>query len=156
MSRFPSASVSVDGRPSPTFLRLSAGFIYFFFGVLKFFPDLSPGEMLAEQTLMRLSLHWLDATTALWWLAVMECAIGLGFLFNAYMHWIFFIFIFHQISTFIPLFILPELTFKIAPLAPTMEGQYILKNLVSVAAGWTVMLPAVRNRWEHRRTLLIP
>lgn len=140
----------VPKTPSPTFLRLSAGFIYFYFGFLKFFPDLSPAELLASQTLMRLSLSWLDARTALWWLALMECLIGLSFLFNVGMRWVFFVFLFHQASTFLPLFIFPELTFKIAPFAPTLEGQYIFKNLISVAAGWTVMLPAAKAAWSRR------
>jgi hypothetical protein len=99
--------------------------------------------------MMRLSLHWLDASTALWWLALVECVIGLSFLFNVGMRWVFFVFLIHQASTFLPLFILPELTFKIAPFAPTMEGQYIMKNLISVAAGWTVMLPAVQAAWRR-------
>jgi len=135
-------------RPA-TFLRLSAGFIYFYFGFLKFFPDLSPAELIAAQSMMRLSLHWLDASTALWWLALVECTIGLSFLFNVGMRWVFFVFLLHQASTFIPLLILPELTFKIAPFAPTLEGQYIMKNLISVAAGWTVMLPAVKEAWQR-------
>jgi hypothetical protein len=119
---------------------------------LKFFPDLSPAELLASQTLMRLSLSWLDAATALWWLALMECLIGLGFLFNIGMRWLFFVFLFHQASTFLPLFVFPELTFKIVPFAPTLEGQYILKNLISVAAGWTVMLPSVKAGWRRKRS----
>lgn len=131
----------------PTLLRLSAGFIYFFFGCLKFFPDLSPAELLAAQTVMKLSNHMLDATTALWYLSLMECFIGLCFLFRFKMHTVFFLFLAHQISTFLPLFLFPEYTFKIAPFAPTMEGQYILKNVVSVAAGWTVLWPAAKARW---------
>lgn len=133
--------------PSPTFLRTSAGFIYFYFGLLKFYPDLSPAELLAGQTIMRLSMNWLDAATALWVLAIMECIIGLAFLFNCGLRFVFFVFLFHQASTFLPLFMFPELTFKIAPFAPTLEGQYIMKNLVSVAAGWTVLLPVVKASW---------
>jgi uncharacterized membrane protein YkgB len=140
----------IDARPAPTFLRLSAGFVYFYFGFLKFFPDLSDAELLSGQTLMRLSLNWLEAYTVLWWLAAAECVIGLSFLFNVGMRWTFFLFLIHQAGTFIPLFVLPELTFKIAPFAPTLEGQYILKNLISVAAGWTVMLPAVKAGWRRR------
>jgi hypothetical protein len=143
-------STNTNGPRPANFLRLSAGFVYFYFGFLKFFPDLSPAELIAAQSMMRLSLHWLDASTALWWLALMECTIGLSFLFNIGMRWVFFLFLIHQASTFIPLFILPELTFKIAPFAPTMEGQYIMKNLISVAAGWTVMLPAVQEAWRRK------
>ena len=90
--------------PAPTFLRLSAGFIYFYFGFLKLYPDLSPAELLASQTIMRLSYHWLDAQTALWLLAIMECVIGLSFLFNVGMRWLFFVFLSHQAATFLPLF----------------------------------------------------
>lgn len=135
----------------PTFLRLSAGFIYFFFGFLKLFPDLSPAELIAGETLTRVSGHWLSANTALWWLALMECTIGLCFLFNFRLHWCFFVFMFHQASTFLPLFIVPELCFKFAPFAPTMEGQYIFKNLISVAAGYTVMMPMVKARLAARK-----
>ncbi len=135
--------------PSPTFLRLAAGFVYFQFGLLKFFPDLSEAELIAGQTIMRISGHWLDAKTALWWLAVVECTIGLSFLFNIGMRWMFFVFALHQASTFLPLFLFPEITFKFVPFAPTLEGQYIMKNLVSVAAGWTVMFPAVKAAWKR-------
>lgn len=151
MSTATTSTATASNIPAPTFLRLAAGFVYFYFGFLKFFPDLSPAELLAGQTLMRLSLYRLDASTALWWLAIMECTIGLSFLFNVGLRWVFFVFLFHQASTFIPLFMFPELTFKIAPFAPTLEGQYILKNLVSVAAGWTVMLPAVKAGWARKR-----
>ena len=45
-----------------------------------------------------------------------------------------------MIGTFLPLVFLPEYAFRIG-VAPTFEGQYILKNLVFVAAEWTVLLP---------------
>jgi uncharacterized membrane protein YkgB len=127
--------------PSPDLLRLALGFVYLHFGLLKFFPDLSPAEMLASQTIMRLSWSWLDARTALQLLAVFECAIGLGFLFDVARRWMPWLFFAHMAGTVMPLFVLPELVFKFAPFAPTLEGQYILKNLVFVAAGWTVLVP---------------
>lgn len=129
-------------------LRIALGLVYFHFGFLKFFPDLSPAELLASQTIMRASLSWLDAQSALWWLAILECTIGAGLLFNRCMRCVFILFLFHMLGTFLPLFLLPELTFKFAPLAPTIEGQYILKNLVFVAAGWTVIAPRVFSRAE--------
>jgi len=152
-TRKPSAEPGSSSRTAapqfdPTFLRLSAGIVYFLFGVLKFFPDLSPAEVLASQSVMKLTFNLMDAVTALWVLAVMECAIGLCFLFNFGMKYMFFVFLAHQFATFLPLFMFPELTFKFAPFAPTMEGQYILKNLISLAAGWTVMLPAVKASWS--------
>lgn len=128
-------------RPSPLLLRLALGLVFFHFGFLKFFPDLSPAEMLASQTIMRLSGGELDARTAMWWLACLECTIGLGFLFNVGLRWVSALFMLHMIGTFMPLFVLPELAFTVGPLGLTLEGQYIMKNLVFVAAGWTVLLP---------------
>jgi uncharacterized membrane protein YkgB len=142
-------------NPSPQLLRLALGIVFFHFGFLKFFPDLSPAEMLASQTIMRLPGSWLDARTAMLWLALLECTIGLGFLFNVGLRFVSFLFLLHMIGTFMPIFLLPELAFKIAPFAPTLEGQYILKNLVFVAAGWTVLLPhCLPARRENPRTKL--
>lgn len=118
--------LQVTRHQSPTFLRLSLGFIYFHFGVLKFFPDLSPAELIASQTAMSLSLHFLDAGTSLMLLARLECAIGIGLIFNLFPRVIFVLFLLHMLGTFMPLLVLPELTFKIAPFAPNVEGQYNL------------------------------
>ena len=128
---------------SPTFLRLALGFVYFHFGVLKFYPDLSPAELLATQTVMAASFHYLDAQSAQFTLAILETAIGLGFILNLFPRVTFVLFFVHMIGTFLPLVLLPEFTFKIAPLAPNIEGQYIFKNIVFVAAGWTVLLPQI-------------
>jgi uncharacterized membrane protein YkgB len=126
---------------SPDLVCLALGVVYLHFGLLKFFPDLSPAEMIASQTIMRLSSSWLDAHTALRLLALLECAIGLGFLFGIATRWLALAFFAHMAGTTLPLFVLPELVFKIAPFAPTLEGQYILKNLVLAAAGWSVLAP---------------
>ncbi len=131
---------------SPTFLRLALGFVYFHFGLLKFFPDLSPAELIGTQTVMLVSLNFLDAHASLAMLAVLECAIGLGLIFNLFPRFTFVLFMLHMAGTFMPLLVLPEFTFKFAPFAPNMEGQYIFKNIVFVAAGCTVLLPHVFPR----------
>jgi len=144
------SNLVVPARPDPTFLRLSAGFVYFYFGFVKFFPDLSPAELIAGQTIMKLTGGLFDAQTALWWLAIIECGIGLCFLFNVFIRYMFFVFMWHQAMTFLPFFMFPELTFKFFPFAPTFEGQYITKNLISVAAGWTIMWPTVKDGWSRK------
>ena len=78
-SNAPAAS---SGGSPPTFLRLSIGLVYFYFGFLKFFPDLSPAEVLAGETLTRMSGHMISASTAIWLLAWMEVVIGFCFLFD--------------------------------------------------------------------------
>ncbi len=147
---------SIASNLSYHILRLSLGLVYFHFGILKFFPDLSPAELLASQTIMRLTSGWLDAQTALFYLAILECTLGLFLLFNVCMRVAFVLFLFHMLGTFLPLFVLPELTFKIAPLAPTMEGQYILKNIVFVAAGWAVFAPRLFGPTTQSRPAIGP
>lgn len=120
-------------------LRIALGFMYFLFGFLKFFPDLSPAEMLAGETIARISAQMIDARQALHVLGAVECAIGLGFLVGLRPKFVFWVFLAHMAGTLLPLFVLPELMFKVAPFAPTMHGQYVLKNLVMAAAGWAVL-----------------
>jgi hypothetical protein len=133
---------------APSFLRCVTGYTYFHFGFLKFFPDLSPAELLAEQTIIRLSSGLIDADLGLRLLAITECTIGLCLLFKFRLNWIFPIFMGHLVFTFAPLFLLPGLCFKFFPLAPTIEGLFILKNLPLFAAAWIVLFPVafpIRN-----------
>ncbi|MEZ5305156.1 MAG: DoxX family protein [Verrucomicrobiales bacterium] len=139
---------SADLRPSATsanLIRVSLGIIYFHFGYLKFFPDLSPAEVLAGYTSQILCGYSLDSATVLLIVAVLECVIGLGFLLNVGMRWVALLFFFHMAATFLPLFVLPEFAFKFPPFAPTIEGQYIIKNLVLASAGWAVFSPHFRG-----------
>src|SRR5438309_306413 len=66
-------------------LRISLGVVFFWFGVLKFFPGLSPAEELAGDTIHKLTLGYMSAATGIVILAVWECAIGLGLLFGVWM-----------------------------------------------------------------------
>ena len=140
------AGEKVPAAWSPTLLRIALGLVYVHFGLLKFYPDLSPAELLGSQTVMRLSLQWLDARAAMTFLASLECLIGVALLFNVFPRTTLVLFLIHMAGTFLPLFVLPELMFKIAPFAPTLEGEFILKNIVLVVAGLTILVPALRRR----------
>ena len=120
-------------------IRASLAIVYFHFGVLKFFPDLSSAEMLAIQTILRLRLG-ADVHTILYGLAIFECAIALMLVLKVSMGVVFPLFILHMLGTFLPVYFLPELAFKYVPFAPNLVGQYILKNLVFIAAGWALYL----------------
>ena len=45
---------------------------------------------------------------------------------------------FQMVGTFFPFFVLPQETFTGTVLTPTMEGQYIIKNIVLIAAAIVV------------------
>jgi uncharacterized membrane protein YphA (DoxX/SURF4 family) len=115
-------------------LRLSLGIIFFWFGVLKFFPGLSPAEGLAARTISVLTLGRVPPPVSLPVLAAWECLIGVGLLTGKVPR-ITLLLLFVQMSgTLLPLFFFPHEAFIRVPYAPTLEGQYIIKNLVLISA----------------------
>src|SRR5579871_4707753 len=63
---------------SITLMRISLGIVFFWFGVLKFFPGLSPAQDLAANTIAKLSFGFVQPNLSLPVLATWECLIGLG------------------------------------------------------------------------------
>jgi uncharacterized membrane protein YkgB len=116
-------------------IRLSLGIIFLWYGMLKFFPTLSPAEALATQTIDILFFGLISPSVSIKLLAILEVSIGIGFIFGIYTRYVVFVFLGHMICTFAPLFILPELSFTQAPYAFTLVGQYIVKNVVFILAG---------------------
>ena len=116
-------------------LRVSLGVVFFWFGVLKFFPGLSPATQLALQTIDTLTFGRVPPSVAINVLAAWECAIGLGLLFGVFLRATLLLLFVQMLGTITPIFLFPELVFTRVPYAPTLEGQYIIKNLVLVSAG---------------------
>ena len=116
-------------------MRLSLGIIFVWYGMLKFFPTLSPAEDLAIKTIDIMFFHLIDGSLSIKLLAILEVAIGIGFLSGYYTKLVTIIFLGHMLCTFAPLFILPELSFTHAPYAFTLVGQYIVKNIVFILVG---------------------
>jgi uncharacterized membrane protein YphA (DoxX/SURF4 family) len=119
-------------------LRLSLGLIFFWFGVLKFFPGLSPAQELASKTLNIMTFGLVPSNIALNILAAWECAIGLGLLFGIMMRTTLFLLFMQMLGTITPIFFFPHEVFLRIPYAPTLEGQYIIKNLVLISGGLVV------------------
>jgi uncharacterized membrane protein YphA (DoxX/SURF4 family) len=117
-----------------TLLRISLGVIYLWFGLLKFFPHLSPAEGLAAKTISKLSLGLVPPSLSLPLLATWECLIGLGLLTGLFLRSILFLLGVQMLGTIAPIFIFPEDVFVKIPYAPSLEGQYIIKNLVIISA----------------------
>ena len=116
-------------------LRYSLAVIFVWFGILK--PiGLSPAEGLVKQTVAWIPLLSPDAWVAVigWW----EVAIGVTFLFRRTVRFAIGLLAVQMVGTFLPLVMLPEVTFQRFPYAPTMEGQYIVKNLLIISAALVV------------------
>ncbi len=143
-------------------LRISLGIVFLWFGTLKFFPGLSPAEGLAVRTIERITFGWMPAETALWVLAAWESLIGLGLIFGVFMRATLLLLFAQMIGTISPVFFFSGEVFKVVPYAPTLEGQYIIKNLVIISAavvigatvrgGGVVADPAVARlaRWRQK------
>lgn len=121
-----------------TLLRLSVGMVFFWFGLLKFFPGLSPAEDLATRTTAILTFGLIPARTALIFLAGWECLVGLGLISGIFLRGTLLLLWLQMAGTIAPVFFFPQDVFSHFPYAPTLEGQYIIKNLVLASAGIVV------------------
>ena len=119
-------------------LRISLGIIFFWFGFLKFFPGLSPAVQVATQTITKLTFGIVQPGVSIKILAIWETLIGLGLIFGKNLRVTLLLLFTQMIGTMTPLFMFPTETFTHIPYAPTLEGQYIIKNLVLISAGLVV------------------
>jgi uncharacterized membrane protein YkgB len=125
-------------------LRISLALVFIWFGILK------PFGLSAAEGLVLATVDWMPVFRATTWLAIIgwwEVAIGATFLFRQTLRIAIALLFLQMVGTFMPLVMLPEVTFQAGriPYAPTLEGQYIIKNLVMIAAalviGGTVRQP---------------
>ena len=110
-----------------TLLRYSLGIIYIWFGALK--PlGLSPAQELVENT-----VYWFEnPKTFVPILGIWEVVIGITMIIKPLIR-ISIILLFIQMpGTFLPLILLPEVCFTKFPFGLTLEGQYIVKNLIII------------------------
>ncbi|WP_210581231.1 DoxX family protein [Streptomyces sp. GESEQ-4] len=116
-----------------TALRISIGIIFLWFGVPKFFPGVSPAESLAAETVERLTFGIIEGTPATVVTGALETVIGLLLVSGRLPALTTMVLLGHMAGTFTPLFMFPKETWE-SFFIGTLEGQYILKNLVIVSA----------------------
>lgn len=120
-------------KRSIAILRCSTGLIYIWFGVLKFFPATSPAETIVSETLYFISFGVLEGRVPVLVIGVLEISIGLAFLLKRLKYAVPLMY-FQMLGTVLPLFVFIEKTWELFPLIPSLLGQYIIKNLVFIAA----------------------
>lgn len=119
-------------------LRISLGIVFFWFGSLKFIPGLSPAQDLATRTMEILSFGLIPLNISIVLLAFWECLIGIGLLFGIFIRATLLLLFVQMLGTITPIFLFPQEVFTQSPYAPTLEGQYIIKNLVIISAGLVI------------------
>ena len=137
-------------------LSISIGLIFFYFGILKFFPNASPAESLGINTVSILCFEILSHKSCILSLALLEILIGLSLMSGRFLKWGVVIGIAHLIMTFTPILFFPDQVFAGSALTPSLLGQYIYKNIALIAALW-VLYPSSEkhvNSIDSRNTVL--
>lgn len=113
--------------------RISIFIVFFWFGLLKLL-GLSPAAAIVESLYDAINpISLLDFRIFYFLFAALECIIGILFLIKGVERLVLPLLLVHMAATFLPLVFLPEIVWQ-APWVPTLEGQYIIKNVVIIAA----------------------
>lgn len=119
-------------------LRVSMGIVFAWFGVLKFFPGVSAAQDLAIRTIELLTFGLVPQVLIINGLALWEVLIGVGLITGKFMKATLLLLFLQMIGTFTPIFLFPSEVFNHIPYAPTLEGQYIIKNIVIISAAMVI------------------
>jgi uncharacterized membrane protein YphA (DoxX/SURF4 family) len=138
IGRLDLAVTSWMARYGLTLLRVSLGVVFLWFGALKLFPDLSPAQDLATRTISVLTFGLVPPSVSLPVLAVWESVIGIGLIVGRGLRFFLLLLYLQMLGTLTPIVLFPHEAFTRFPYAPTLEGQYIIKNVVLISAGIVV------------------
>lgn len=113
-------------------LRLSLGFTFLWFGFLKLVGTSDAIGMVVR------TVYWFNPAIFVPILAFWEMVIGLCLIIRPLERLAILLLFLQMPGTFLPLVLLPDVCWLHAPWAPTLEGQYIIKNLVLISAAIVV------------------
>lgn len=132
-------------------LRVCMGIIFFGFGILKFFPGISPIESLASRTTTVLTLGLFWGAAARDFVAGLECIIGICFISGRFLRVGVWLMAAQMLGAMSPLLIFPGELFPGPTHAPTLAAQYIIKDIILIAAGMVVA-----STWTGARIVAEP
>lgn len=121
-------------------LRVSLGAVFLGFGALKLFPGVSPAASLVKATTNILTFGLVPGSVALVGVGVLECVIGICLIHGRALRGTIYLLGIQLVGALSPLALLAPRLFSGPHHAPTLEGQYVLKDVILVAA--TLVLAA--------------
>jgi uncharacterized membrane protein YkgB len=129
--------------------RVAIFIVYFYFGLLKLL-DVSPASPLASAlTAKTIGMQYFHTSFII--LAIFECVIGVLFLFPRATRAVIPMLFIHMAVVCSPLFLVPSEAFTQA-FVPTLEGQYIIKNVVIIAVAIGIAAqtkPLLHGKTKH-------
>jgi len=140
INRFDERAMQWLTRKSVPLVRISLGVVFLAFGLLKVFPEVSPAEGIAIRTTEALTLGFVEGDVARLFVAAMETAIGLSLLTGRHLRFGVTLLGIAMIGVLSPLVLFPGDLFSREYYAPTLEGQYVVKDIVLLASGLVVGL----------------
>lgn len=114
-------------------LRVTLGVVFLWFGALKLVPGLSPAEDLVRNVVPLIPGDLFVPVLGVW-----EILIGVGFLAGRALRVTILLLFLQMPGTLLPVLVLPERVFTAFPFGLTLEGQYIVKNLVLLSAALVI------------------
>jgi len=114
-------------------LRICLGVVFFWFGLLKVIGKSPVAELVAQ------TVYWVSPRAFVPFLGAWEMVVGIGLLCGFATRLILFLFWLQMAGTFLVLVLRPDMAFQGGnPLLLTTEGEFVIKNLVLIAAGLVV------------------
>jgi putative oxidoreductase len=132
-------------RQSIPMLRVSLGMIVLGFGVLKYFPGVSPAENLVKTTMHLVTFGLVPDMVAMVGVATMECFIGLSLIISRGLRATIYLLVLWVVGVLSPVVLLPQRLFSGPHHAPTLEGQYVLKDVILFTASLVIATTLYRS-----------
>jgi putative oxidoreductase len=131
------------GRVGVPVLRVSVGIVFAWFGILKVL-DVSPVADLVART-----VYWFDPGVVVPALGAFEIVVGILLIANRFLRVALALFAAQMLGTFSVLLLLPNVAFQDGnPFLLTVEGEFVVKNVVLIAAG--MVLGSRVPKWQER------
>ncbi|RLM62990.1 hypothetical protein [Halorubrum sp. Atlit-26R] len=119
-------------RWSVPIVRTAIGVVFIWFGALKVIGISPAGELVAR------TVYFFPPEVFVPVLGVWEVLIGLFFLSRPLIRLAILLLFIQLPGTFLPIVLLPDVVFTTFPYGLTVEGQYIVKNLVIIGAALVI------------------
>jgi len=130
---------------SVAILRVAVGLVFLGFGILKYFPDVSPAQNITEATTHILFLGLIPGRVCMIFVATLECFIGAALIAGRPMRIAMWLLATEFVGILSPLVLLPGRLFAGPGGAPTLEGQYVLKDIILVGAAMVIAAATFRG-----------
>lgn len=114
-------------------LLVGIGAVYYCFGLLKFLPDNTPIQQLAQRTISKLSLGLVPSDHSLILLGSAETLLGMLLILGIKKRAVLFLTLGHVMLTFSSVVLFPQDMFDPSVPHLTLMGQYVFKNIIIVS-----------------------